>query len=176
MKKILSAVICAVMLVCSTACGKREESGMIKPEVRIGETSVTLLCTTIKDIEGASIAEVYGDKDEDALTVVLNRNGEKMAWVHVDNRDKDTPMDEKTIYHISFLHNKDVDFHGIRLKKSTIEDVDAIFGEPDFKEEHHRAVSLGDDFYAEFFADETVYELSLYKYGYIPHEDCGQYD
>ena len=150
---------------------------MIKPEINIGGTTVTLLCT-IKDIKGVSITKTYVVKEPPALFVELSRNGEKLATVTVDNRDEDIPIDGKTVYEISSL-SEQVSFYGIQCKKSTLEDVDAVFGEPKLKGLNHCTVFLGDNFTVEFGADETyktIYEISLYKSDYLPNSYCGEYD
>lgn len=168
MKKIRFAIVCAAMLLGLTACGKREENGMIKPEIRIGETSVTLLCT-LKDIDGVSIEKIY-ETDFDAYMVDLSYNGERIAKVDIYDPNKDIPLDEKTVFHISTSSNQ-VDFYGIQCKKSTFDDVDAVFGIPEIKDETHCAIPLGDDFFVEFWGDsenKMIYEIELYKYNYFP--------
>lgn len=171
MKKILSAVLCAVILFSFTACGNMKETAMPKPEIKIGGTTVTLPCT-IKDIKGVAIDEEtiteYTNVDE--LIVHINYKGDSIAYVNVENSDKDVPVEEKNITSI-WTQSEQVEFYGIQCWRSTFEDVSDIFGKPSIKEDGHRTVPLGNNYFVEFYGhDGKVQEIELYKY--FPDRTC----
>ncbi|MBD5383691.1 MAG: hypothetical protein HDR72_01660, partial [Ruminococcaceae bacterium] len=118
MKKILAVVLCALVLFNLTSCKNMEGTAMLKPEIKIGNSTVILPCA-IKDIDGVVIdMESFLECDHDgidALYVRLDLEGSRWltAGVTLDNRDKDLPVEDKTIIGILLLH--DTEFCGIRL-------------------------------------------------------------
>lgn len=134
MKKILSAVLCAVILFDLTSCKNSKETAMLKPEIKIGNSTVILPCA-IKDIDGVVIDEgsfLECDHDGiDALYVRLDLEGSRRltAGVTLDNRDKVLPVEDKTIVSILLLH--DTEFCGIRLDDSRWTDVCGLAGQLD---------------------------------------------
>lgn len=163
MKKVLSAVFCAVMLLSLTACGNKEEKALLKPTININETTITLPCA-LKDIGSFT---VYDDDileyDYDgiaALSAAVYCGGRLTTSVTLDNRDKDLPLEEKTIVKISLYSN--TEFHGIRCNKSKWEDACEIVEPPYSKAYYNFLVPLENGYYLDCRRrDKKVTEMTV---------------
>lgn len=139
---------------------------MLKPEIKIGESVITLPCA-LKCIKNAVIDEDYVSEFNydgiDAIHARINYNGYMVASVSLDNRDKDLPIEEKTIVEILLLH--DTAFHGIRLHSTKWEDACAISGCLDFVKFGNFLAPLENGYYLDChrdYDDGTVSEMTVY--------------
>lgn len=138
---------------------------MLKPEIKIGETTIELPCA-LKDIENIIIDEEeiyeYNYDGIDVLSVRIYRGGSLTAFVSLDNRDKDLPIEEKTIVKISLYNNTEI--YGIRKYESTWEDACEIVGKPGSKIYGNFLVPLEGGYYLECLKlDKTVADITVYR-------------
>lgn len=168
MKKILSAVLCAVILFDLTSCKNRKETAMLKPEIKIGNSTVILPCA-IKDIDGVVIDKEslfeFNYDGIDAVHADLDLEGSRslIAILTLDNRDKDLPVEDKTIVEITLFDN--MEFHGIRWLYSKWEDACEIAGTPDCVKYGNLLAPLENGYYLDCrrsFEDGTVSEITVY--------------
>ena len=137
---------------------------MLKPEIKIGETTVELPCA-LKDIENITFNEKetfeFNLGGIDALNVKIYRGGRLTAIVSLDNRDKDLPLEEKTIVEISLFDNTEI--YGIRKYESKWEDACEIFGES--KAYYNFCAPLENGYYLDCRRSDKgmVTEMTVYK-------------
>lgn len=141
---------------------------MLKPGIKIGNSTVILPCA-IKDIDGVVIDEESlfecNYDGIDALHVTLDLEGSRRltAGVTLDNRDKDLPVEDKTI--VSILLLSDTEFCGIRLRDSKWTDVCELVGQPDHVKYGNLLAPLENGYYFDCrqnFDNGMVSEMEVY--------------
>lgn len=179
MKKLSLLTLCAIIVLTLTACGRTEtyadsessqitnvkENQMLKPEIKICDSVITLPCA-LKCIENAVIDEDYVSEFNydgiDAIHARINYNGYMVASVTLDNRDKDLPIEEKTIVEIMPF---DGELCGIRWQSTKWEDACAISGCLDFVKFGNFLAPLENGYYLDCHRDYdngTISEMTIY--------------